>query len=104
MDQYLYLLILALVILFWHSNVRIRERASQKARSLCAKEEVQFLDGTVTLERMSLYHRTGQIGLRRQYVFDYSVTGSERCQGFVVMMRHQVVDFGMVRRANDLPY
>ena len=56
-------------------------------RRACASEDIQLLDQTVSLKRVSLSRDPeGKWRVWRQYRFDYSYDGVERRQGFVIML------------------
>jgi hypothetical protein len=78
-----------LVIWFWRDSLRVRETATRISRSACQSHGVQFLDQTVALRRIGL--RWLRIGprFRRVYEFDYSLEGSGRLTGYIVMLGGQ---------------
>jgi hypothetical protein len=85
------LLLLMLLIWFWRDSLRTRELATAISRKACTSHGVQFLDQTVALRRLGLrWLRTG-LRFRRVYQFDYSLEGSGRMTGYIVMLGHQAV-------------
>ncbi|MCU7870718.1 MAG: DUF3301 domain-containing protein [Candidatus Thiodiazotropha sp. (ex Lucinoma borealis)] len=92
------LLILMLLLWFWRDNLRVRESAIRISRSACKSHGVQFLDQTVALHRLGLRWFRSGLKLRRVYEFDYSLEGSGRHTGYVVMIGMQNVSLHI-----DLP-
>ncbi|MEN8166225.1 MAG: DUF3301 domain-containing protein [Pseudomonadota bacterium] len=83
------LLVLMLLIWFWRDSLRVRESATRISRTACRSHGVQFLDQTVALRRLGLrWLRTG-LKFRRVYEFDYSLEGSGRRTGYIVMLGSQ---------------
>ena len=80
------LLLLMLIILFWRDNLKVRELANRISRSACDSHGVQFLDQTVALSRMGIRWGRSGLKLRRTYEFDYSLAGSGRLTGYIVML------------------
>jgi hypothetical protein len=76
------LLVIAIVAWFWMDSLRARERALAACARACAERNVQLLDQTVALSRLSLKrHPQGRVRLWRVYVFEYSTDGVDRRQG-----------------------
>ncbi len=76
----------ALIVLFWFSSMRARERATTLARLTCKNYGAQFLDQTVSLKRIGVErNRRGQLQFRRLYSFEYSYEGAERIEATVTM-------------------
>jgi hypothetical protein len=80
------LLILLAIIWFWRDSLQVREIAIQISRKACKSHRVQFLDQTVALHRLGIRWLRSGLKLRRVYAFDYSLEGSGRRTGYVVMM------------------
>jgi len=75
----------------WVDSLRARERAVSAGREACARYGVQFLDETVAFTRLRLARApSGQLRLRRTYVFEFSETGDNRRQGSIVMLGARV--------------
>ncbi len=94
-------LLLAAVLLaalagFWHSSLAARESANRAAIDTCASAQVQMLDGTVAIHRLSLVRDSrAPLALRRTYVFDYTEDGFSRRRGFVVLTGDSVDSVGL---------
>lgn len=80
------LLLLMLLIWFWRDSLRVREIATRISRTACSSHGVQFLDQTVALRRISLRWLRVGLKFRRVYEFDYSLEGSGRLTGYIVML------------------
>jgi len=98
------LAIFALVAFGLHafSAVRVRELALAAARKACRKAEVQLLDQTVSVKRMSLSKDVrGRWHIWRQYQFEYSVQGYERERGHVIMLGNRLQALVMAEPAGS---
>ena len=82
--------LIAAAIWLWRESLRSREAATRAGRRICVASDVQFLDETVALARMSLAWN-GRVALVRIYRFDYSTDGADRATGLVVVQRGAVV-------------
>ncbi len=80
------LLVLMLIVSFWRDSLRIREIALQIGRRACLSHGVQLLDQTVALHRVGLRWTPAGPKIRRVYAFDYSIEGSGRRTGYLVML------------------
>jgi hypothetical protein len=84
----------------WHASLAARELANRIAADTCTRAGVQFLDGTVSVLKLSLARDgDGRLALRRTYVFDYSEDGYDRRRGFVVLTGLQLDSVGLGPRA-----
>lgn len=80
------LLALGLLAWFWADSLRAREHALRVCRKACAQIDAQLLDETVALRRLSIGRNTqGHAVWRRTYNFEYSLDGTERLCGSVVL-------------------
>lgn len=89
-----HLIIIGLMLayfLYWSGAQRVREIALEATRAHCLHNEVQMLDDYVALNSFSLCRdETGEIRVRRTYLFEFSATGYERCNGHCVMSGSRV--------------
>ena len=88
----LMLLLVVATFLFWNDSLKARERMVQTCARLCREIKVQFLDETVSLDRLSL--RRGPHGwpeFNRVYSFEFSGTGQDRWQGRAVLAGRRVL-------------
>ena len=82
--------LIAVAVWFWRESLRAREAATRAGRRICKDNDVQFLDETVALARMSLGWN-GRVALLRNYRFDYSTSGADRATGLVVVQGSAIV-------------
>ncbi|MEO5702372.1 MAG: DUF3301 domain-containing protein [Gammaproteobacteria bacterium] len=85
------LILAALVVWFWLDSMRMREVAVRMGAEACQRHDVQFLDDTVSLHRLSLYRDgRGHVQIRRTYQFDFSESGENRRRAYIVMLGAQL--------------
>jgi hypothetical protein len=85
---------------YWVNAQKAKEVALAVATRQCLASEVQMLDGFVALTGISLSRdETGKIRCQRRFLFEFSSTGYERYQCFVVMLglRVQTVEMDAYR-------
>lgn len=80
------MLLLGLLLLWWHSAVQARERARQLARDFCGKQGWQLLDQTVALDSIRPFRNIDRWQWRRRYRFDFSPDGGHRRRGELLMV------------------
>ncbi len=81
---------------YWYSSLRAREQAAQAAAEACRRQNLQFLDDTVALQRLALTRdHYGHLALRRSYRFEYSQIGNDRQQGFIIVVGARVETVGL---------
>jgi hypothetical protein len=86
------LVMIGLLVWFWLESLKSREIAMQVARTSCRQQELQLLDGTVSLQSVRPYYRNREdFGLKRTYTFDYSGDGISRQTGCVMLYNNRVV-------------
>ena len=86
-SEFILILVLILVVMFFISSIRTRELATDRAKILCNQSGVQFLDGTVALtEIRPTRSNCGKLNFYRYYQFDYSEDGYNRRHGEVTMI------------------
>lgn len=95
MSTLLALIALLAVIWFWLDSLRTREIATGIGRAACRRQQVQFLDQTVALQRMGLRWLADGVRLRRVYRFDYSEEGAGRHTGHITMIGMQLEELSM---------
>ena len=80
----LLLLLLCVLVWFWQAHLRARELALLSVKQLCNKENVQWLDDSVTLSRVRFRRlENGRFAFYRTFVFDYARAEGERAHGQV---------------------
>jgi hypothetical protein len=94
-------LLLALVAftvlaVFWQDALGARERANEAARETCSSTGAALLDGTVAFRSLKIVRGVGgRLAFERTYVFDYTLDGETRRQGFIVMFGRLVDSIGL---------
>jgi Protein of unknown function (DUF3301) len=94
----LLLLLLALggCVLFVNDALVARDRANVAARETCAATGGMLLDGTVAYRSLRVVRGyDGTPMFERTYLFDYSLDGETRQQGFVVVCGRRVESIGL---------
>lgn len=92
MSEVLLLLIIVLVALYWQSAMRCKELAVMAARRECKLCDVQLLDQTVQLCKLSMSRdRQSRWRLWREYRFEYTEDGDTRSEGRLTLLGQQVV-------------
>ena len=86
MDNLLALLALFALGWFWLDSLRARELAIGICRAACDHQDLQFLDQTVALRRLSLRRTPAGLRLRRVYRFDFSEEGVGRRNGHLTLV------------------
>lgn len=82
--------ILGLLALLWLSGARAREQAAAISRKACEREGYQLLDDSVALQRVGLRWTSQGLRLRRMFRFDYSIDGTLRETGYVLLLGQQL--------------
>lgn len=92
MGNIIALLILASIIWFWFDSTRTKEIASYAAAKACKEMRVQFLDQTVSLEKIKpARDYQGRLTFLRIYRFDFSIHGDQRFQGRAKMLGQKLL-------------
>lgn len=85
------LILIVLLVLIWQSNTQCRDIATRMARETCRRQDLQFLDGTVSLRSIIPTFKEGRLFcLKRTYVFDYSDDTINRRNGCIVMYNARI--------------
>lgn len=88
------LLLLALIgglVWLWWDSARAREQTVLRCQRLCNELNVQLLDQTAGLVRLSLGRGlAGHVQLRRRYGFEYSIDGTDRWRGTATLLGQHV--------------
>lgn len=103
MPTLLLLMVLLAIVFFWWSAARAAaERAGQVGRNACRAAGVQWLDQTVHADGVRLRRgRDGWLRFERSFRFEYSVDGSDRYIGRMVLRGSELVSFsGPAQAAN----
>jgi len=82
--EWVSLAVVGAVVLWWLDSMRAREAALKAGKRACQGEGVQFLDDTLELRRVRMRRDgLGQLASYREYQFEFSDTGDNRCEGRV---------------------
>jgi Protein of unknown function (DUF3301) len=93
------LALIVLLVWFWLESLKSRDIAIKVARTSCRQQELQLLDGTVSLQTLRPYYRNrDDYGLKRTYAFDYSGDGISRQTGCVVLYNNRVASIVLESR------
>ena len=92
MGEFLLIIILGLIALYWQSGMRGKELAVRTARKECKLCDVQLLDQTVQQVKISM-SRDGsdQWRIWREYQFEYTQNGDGRHQGQLTILGQKVL-------------
>ncbi len=95
--------IAVLVGWFWLDSLRAREIATGICRAACERRNLQFLDQTVALRRLTLRWPHEGLRFRRVYRFDYSEQGVIRNIGYIVMLGQDLeeLSLGLPQQTED---
>ena len=80
----------------WHTTLGARELANAAALETCGSVGAQLLDGTVAFRRLRLVRADdGRRQIERTYLFEYTLDGATRRQGFVIVAGGAVASVGL---------
>jgi hypothetical protein len=86
------LIVAALLGWLWFDSFKARDIGIRAAKAICAAEELQLLDYTVSIASLKpARNGDGQLVVGRVYNFEYSNTGDNRRSGTVVMLGQKVM-------------
>lgn len=96
MSELLLLLLIVISSLYWLSAMRCKDIAIAAARRECKICDVQFLDQTVQLVKLSMSRdQTGHWRFWREYRFEYTGDGDTRNAGKLSMLGPRVVHIAL---------
>ena len=92
------------VIWYWMDGARAKEIAIDAGRRACKDAQVDFLDGTVVLDKIRLQRdRQGYVRFSRCFRFEFSSDGSIRYGGKIKLLGKRPLDISLdVHRMTDL--
>lgn len=89
----LWILLICLGVLYWWSAYGIKQLALQATKVYCKKMELQMLDESIALRRISLKRdQWGRLKLLRFFNFEFASIGDERYRGTITMHGRHCVD------------
>ena len=75
----------------FHDGMKVRELALRAGRDYCRTISVQFLDDTVSRQRIALARDgSGSMRIRRDYGFEFTSDGDRRYTGGISMLGSSV--------------
>ena len=87
------LIVLLLLIGFWRSTMHAKEMALKHAKELCKAYNVQLLDDTVCIRRLTVTrNEMGRLSFKRVYSFEYLLDTQQRLQGRLTMIGTELLD------------
>ena len=90
MDIFFALLLVSLGAFWWHTNA-VRESALRQVKQHCQKLELQLLDESVALKKWRIVWSTGQLAIKREFIFEFTSTGEARYLGDVVFIGRAMI-------------
>jgi len=96
----IYLLLFVVTAVLFLNQINARELANEAAMRLCRQQQVAFLDGTVSFQKLwPRRNKQGRIQLQRFYAFDYlppliDDIESARKTGFIVLLGNKIEAVG----------
>lgn len=85
MEIWLAILALLAGLWYWFDSLRSRELTLRQCRQFCGEYQVQFLDQSVHVSRVMLGRTaSGRLCIRRFYLFEFSIAGTDRYHGVAV--------------------
>ncbi|AGA90431.1 Protein of unknown function (DUF3301) [Thioflavicoccus mobilis 8321] len=91
------------LIWLWLDSLRAREIALGICEAACDRRDLQLLDQTIALRRLSVRSTRSGLRLRRVYRFDFSEEGVGRHTGHLVLVGLDLeeISFGLPTQADD---
>lgn len=82
---------LFLIVWYWQDSLRSREFTLKRCRRLCEEYDVQFLDQSVHVARVSVAKTPRHnFFIRRFYAFEFSIGGVDRHNGVAVVSNEKI--------------
>jgi hypothetical protein len=92
MSEYLFSLVLIVIVLYVVDSIRVKEIAVRHCKRLCLSQEFRLLDETVEKNSTKpMRDQSGLLKLLRIYSFQYTLDDLQRHQGSIIMLGHRVV-------------
>lgn len=85
------IVLLGAIAWVWYDSIKARDICIEAARQTCRRAGHQLLDDTVAITAVRLARNDdGRLLLERRYGFEFSISGTERRSGSIVMQGHEV--------------
>jgi hypothetical protein len=86
-------LLIALLVAYWWQWQSVRQIALQACKDYCRARNIQLLDQTVALRAVRFKRDAGgRLRLWRLFLFEFTASGSERCNGHVLMLGSRILE------------
>lgn len=96
LSELLALMVLVGVVAYWLNAMQAKELARNEGRLCCKGLGLIFLDDTVVLKRIRpVRNEDGHVVLRREYQFEFSSDGHQRCRGKITLLAKGLEDIVM---------
>lgn len=91
MNALTFLMALAILVWFWQNSLRFRDLAIHKCKLSCRSMDLQLLDETVALHKISITRNDRRdMKLLRRYHFEFSLSGHDRYEGSITFLGQAV--------------
>ncbi len=91
MNALTFLFALAILVWFWQNSMRFRDLAIHKCKISCRRMDLQLLDETVALHKISIARNSRRdMTLQRRYHFEFSLSGNDRYEGSITFLGQTV--------------
>jgi hypothetical protein len=99
MFEVLMIFAVVLLVLYWQAGMRAKEIAVRSAGNECKLSDVQLLDQTVHLIKISMSRDSSkQWRVWREFQFDYTEDGQTRCRGRVTLLGSRLLRVALETR------
>lgn len=91
LQSILWLTLIFLAVYYWRGALLVKDRAYLAAQKRCDEMQVQLLDENVYLRRLWFKrNEKGKLSLWRAFYFEFTVSGSDRYFGRVIMLGSRI--------------
>ena len=92
----LFIILMVAVASYWLNAMRSKEIAREAGKRACNTYDVTFLDDTVVIKKVRLRRNPrGQLSFYREYQFEFTSSGDNRCKAKLTMLGNRVLDTNM---------
>lgn len=102
--EFLFLLLcLLIIVVIWQKSMRARETAILHCARICKNLNLQLLDQTIALRAIHLadWQRFPPV-MNKKYTFEFSINGSDRYKGYILLQADRVNLVGLEHPAGNL--
>ena len=91
MTDIILIILLLAICQFWSVSLKASEVALRAVKAYCKNQDLLLLDGYVALTGLWLKRdENGKLRAWRSYCFEFSATGTERYNGKIILLGHQI--------------